>query len=94
MDPRHTIDNMTGEEFTHILQQYNDYMPAKLKELDELRFVTIPKAVQSRREKNEDDVFLTKPELESLIQWKLYVTSTESRPLRGCNVKALPLSPC
>lgn len=78
MDPKHTVDNITFPEFTHILQQYKDYIPAKLKELDELRFVTIPEAVQSRKVKSKGDLFLTKSELESLMQWKLYVTRTES----------------
>lgn len=71
MDPKHKVDNITGAEFTHILQQYNDYIPVKLKELDELRFVTIPEAVQSRKAKSKEDLFLTKAELESLMQWKL-----------------------
>lgn len=73
MHPKHGVDHIASAAFGQLLQQYKDYIPPELKELDQIRYVTIPEVIQSRRTSDKKGPFLTKSELESLMQWKLYV---------------------
>lgn len=60
-------------DFNNILARYQDAVPAKLHDLDKLRFESIPEKVAQRKE--ESNAFLEKEEVESLVEWKLYVVS-------------------
>lgn len=62
----HTISRV---DFNNILARYQDAVPAKLHDLDKLRFESIPEKVAQR--KKEFDGFLEKEEVESLVEWKL-----------------------
>lgn len=73
MDSKHAAEHITGATCRQLLEQYKDYVPPDLKELDHIRYVTIPEVIQSRRTNDKKGPFLTKSELESLMQWKLYV---------------------
>lgn len=62
----HTVSRV---DFNNILARYQDAVPAKLHDLDKLRFESIPEKVAQR--KKESDAFLEKEEVESLVEWKL-----------------------
>ena len=66
----HTVSRVN---FNDILARYQDAVPAKLHDLDKLRFESIPEKVAQRKE--GFDAFLEKEEVESLVEWKLYVVS-------------------
>lgn len=68
MDDRNHFDTITFETFTELLAQYPDVVPAKMEKLDEQRLYAIPKIIHQRELK-----FITKDELSTLMQWKLYV---------------------
>jgi hypothetical protein len=61
---------ISRETFDTLLSRYPSTVPEKLRELDELRYNTIPATVASRTEKG---AHLTKDEVEKLVEWKLYV---------------------
>lgn len=56
--------------FEHILSLYPSTVPENLRELDALRYDTIPATVRSRSKKGK---YLTKDEVVKLVEWKLYV---------------------
>jgi hypothetical protein len=62
--------NITADEFEKALSRYANYVPDKLKDLDELRFDTIPAELADRRESG-NEVSLEKKEVQSLVEWKL-----------------------
>ena len=64
----HTVSRV---DFNNILARYQDAVPAKLHDLDKLRFELIPEKVAQRQK--ESNAFLEKEEVESLVEWKLYV---------------------
>lgn len=85
----HTVSRV---DFNNILARYQDAVPAKLHDLDKLRFESIPEKVAQR--KKEFDAFLEKEEVESLVEWKLkhgtfrpkllsLVSSNSASDLRG-----------
>lgn len=76
MDDRHAFDRISEADFDAILSQYPETVPSKLAELEEQRFYIIP-AVLSKRKK-EGSEFLTKAEVATLVDWKLYVTTPSS----------------
>lgn len=62
----HTVSRV---DFNNVLARYQDAVPAKLHDLDKLRFESIPEKVAQRKE--GVDAFLEKEEVESLVEWKL-----------------------
>ena len=66
----HTVSRV---DFNDVLVRYQDAVPAKLHDLDKLRFESIPEKVAQR--KKELNAFLEKEEVEGLVEWKLYVVS-------------------
>lgn len=67
--------------FNRTLARYSSTAPSKLLDLDTLRYETIPATLAKRTE--EGEAFLKKEEVESLVEWKLYVfikTSIHSYP--------------
>ncbi|KAF1976075.1 hypothetical protein BU23DRAFT_588267 [Bimuria novae-zelandiae CBS 107.79] len=54
--------------FDNILSRYASIVPSALRELDELRYDTMPATVQLREEKG---AYLTKDEVVKLVEWKL-----------------------
>ncbi|OAG07470.1 uncharacterized protein CC84DRAFT_1089392 [Paraphaeosphaeria sporulosa] len=60
---------ISRETFNAILSHYSSIVPEKLRELDVLRYETIPAAVISRAK--EGGAELTKDEVVKLVEWKL-----------------------
>ena len=58
------------EAFDSTLQQYDNVISERLKELDEQRYNVIPAAVKNR----DEDPMLSKEEVATLVKWKLYVS--------------------
>lgn len=69
---QHDIKTINGEEFNSILRSYPDIVPPKLGKLEQERLETIPKVVAERN----GNAHLTKSEVQTLVDWKLYVYST------------------
>ncbi|KER00409.1 hypothetical protein AUEXF2481DRAFT_34611 [Aureobasidium subglaciale EXF-2481] len=69
MDESHDHETITYDTFTQLLKSYKDLVPSKLDELEEHRLETIPKALSERT----DDAHLKKSEVQTLVDWKLYV---------------------
>ncbi|KAJ4357673.1 uncharacterized protein N0V89_002249 [Didymosphaeria variabile] len=63
---------ISKETFKAVLSRYPSTVPENLRELDALRYDTIPATVTSRKKKG---AYLTKDEAEKLVEWKLYVDS-------------------
>lgn len=63
------IKNISLDEFNNVLSRYPSAVPDKLQELDTLRYDAIPAKVAER----QDTAYLTKDEVEKLVEWKLYV---------------------
>lgn len=49
-------------------------LPEKLEGLQELRYTDVPEVVTQR--KKDGEAFLEKTEVQSLVEWKLYVSSS------------------
>ena len=64
------------ESFLKILARYPSAAPEKLRDLDVLRYDTIPATLAQRAKDN--DAHLTKEEVEKLVEWKLYAFSSPS----------------
>lgn len=73
--PSLKFDTIHQDTFNAILSRYPFLVPERLKELDTLRYDTIPSALAERRatHSDADQGSLTKQELEKLVEWKLYV---------------------
>ena len=71
MSGHHAFNAISGSDFESILSQYPDVVPSKLADLEEQRLSTIPTALAKRRA--EDQAYLTKAEVATLVDWKLYV---------------------
>ncbi|KAL6707207.1 hypothetical protein ACN47E_004754 [Coniothyrium glycines] len=65
--PQHCIKHISLSTFKDVLSRYSSIVPEKLKELDTLRFETLP-ATAAKRGVSEG---LSKGELEQLMSWKL-----------------------
>ncbi|KAF2441427.1 hypothetical protein P171DRAFT_434128 [Karstenula rhodostoma CBS 690.94] len=61
---------ISQETFNATLSRYPSTVPEKLRELDVLRYDTIPTTVASRA---KEGAYLAKDEVEKLVEWKLYV---------------------
>lgn len=70
---KHHIEAISAEEFTAVLASYDDEVSEKLHKLEEQRVHTIPKALSERK-----PAYLTKPEVQTLVDWKLYVENAKS----------------
>lgn len=66
-----TLDAIDPEAFNSLLEQYPNIVPDKLHALDEQRYDTIPQAIRDR----DGPSCLTKEELVTLVEWKLYAFS-------------------
>ena len=62
--------NVSLATFDRILAKYDDQVPERLAELEELRLHTLPDAIAQRRKDGE--AYIAKDELKSLVEWKLY----------------------
>ena len=52
-------------------KEYPQYISEQLKELDPVRYITIPELCKTRRSANNGDHYLTKDEVLKLVQWKM-----------------------
>jgi len=68
MSLKHT--SITKGTFTTLLSRYASLVPSALTELDTLRYEEIPN-ILSKREEEDDDSYLTRDEVERLVEWKL-----------------------
>lgn len=72
---RHTT--IIKRDFDTILSRYSSKVPAKLRDLDKLRYEAIPATVAQRLatqhngDENGEGAYLQKEEVEKLVQWKL-----------------------
>lgn len=71
MDHRYAFDHISEADFDEVLSQYPETVPSKLAELEEQRLSIIPTVLAGRRK--EGNAFLTKAEVTTLVDWKLYV---------------------
>ena len=62
---------ITHADFKYHLSKYKDLVPAKLQPLENLRLQAVPETLEQRRKAG--DAFLEKPEVEGLVDWKLYL---------------------
>ena len=63
------FDHIDVTTIDSILKEYPNVIPAKLNQLDDQRYSVIPAAVKNRTE----DASLSKGEVVTLVDWKLYV---------------------
>jgi hypothetical protein len=68
-----TIDSISHATFKKVLKRYPSTVPDKLRELDTLRYETIPGAVANRAAEEKGGAYLKAEEVEKLVEWKLYV---------------------
>ena len=73
MDEIYNYETITYKTFSELLDSYKELVPNKLDDLEEQRLVIIPKSLSERT----DDAYLKKPEVQKLVDWKLYVESVE-----------------
>lgn len=71
MASQYAFDRISASDFEDILSQYPETVPSKLAELEEKRLSTIPAVLAERR--SESQAYLTKAEVATLVDWKLYV---------------------
>ncbi len=62
-------DEIKYHDLNTAVEDYPNYVPDKLRELDEIRLQTIPQKVERR--KSTDQPYLEKSELLTLVEWKL-----------------------
>ncbi|PVI07945.1 hypothetical protein DM02DRAFT_550171 [Periconia macrospinosa] len=65
---------ITKRDFDTILSRYPSIVPDKLRQLDQLRYESIPATAAQRKAAQRDDgesTFLRKEEVEKLVEWKL-----------------------
>lgn len=74
------VSKISLTSFHKVLACYPTTAPEKLRDLDAHRYDVIPSAVASRNGSNKH---LTKPEVEKLVEWKLFV-SLSRLPIRHC----------
>lgn len=79
MDETHNYETITYKTFSELLDSYKELVPSKLDELEKQRLEIIPKSLSERT----DDAHLKKPEVQKLVDWKLYVESVELFPSRN-----------
>lgn len=76
MDGKERYENINATTFGALLEEYPNVVPAKLSELDHERYDNIPNRLSQRK----DPKFLTKDEVATLVNWKLYVSREFHRP--------------
>lgn len=70
MEDKHSFQAMDKVTFEHVLQHYTSSLSPEVSEdLNDLRYRTIPDAVEARC----DDAYLDKEQLVDLVIWKLCV---------------------
>ena len=73
MHPNFTPDLISYADFISCIEDYPHRVPEHVQGLEDLRCYGIPEAVAKRKEAGE--AFLEKTELQSLMEWKMYVNS-------------------
>lgn len=63
------IEKITLPTFNAALSRYPNTAPTNLKDLDDLRYTSIPTKLAQSSEKS-----LQKSDVEKLVEWKLYVS--------------------
>lgn len=71
MKDSNAFDQIDAATIDALLKEYPNVVPAKLEKLDDQRYNIIPTAVKKRTE----DASLSKSEVATLVEWKLYVLS-------------------
>lgn len=87
-----TISLVTLPAFLSTLSRYSSSVPEKLRELDKARYETIPAALAERREdaKGGEGVGLEKEEVVGLVEWKLYVSTSDPSKNRSRYIYICP----
>lgn len=73
---RYALDNISTDGFDDLLAQYPSVVPQKLAELEKQRLNILPAEVDKR--KADGKAYLTKQEVATLVDWKLFGISLES----------------
>lgn len=93
MGSHYAFDHISKGDFENALSQYDGVVPSKLAELEEQRLHIIPKSLATRKKGGR--AYLTKQEVATLVDWKLYVHAmpTDYTPLNLTSTRAhiLPL---
>lgn len=71
MDSSHSSSAITLQEVKRLITFYPALISAKLADLEHARLHTIPAAISSRKPDSPDGQYLSKPELQQLVDWKL-----------------------
>jgi hypothetical protein len=71
--PSFKLDTISLKTFDATLSRYSSLVPERLKELDTLRYDTIPAAFAEKiaAQSGDDQASLAKDEVEKLVEWKL-----------------------
>ena len=70
---KYYIETISAEDFDAVLKTYDDQVPEKLHKLEDQRLHIISKALSERK-----PAYLTKTEVQTLVDWKLYVENAKS----------------
>jgi hypothetical protein len=65
--PFHHINKITLSTFKDAVSRYTPAVPENLLDLDTLRYITVPSTIAERHK----EPYLTKSEVEKLVEWKL-----------------------
>lgn len=79
MEDSNAFDQIRPATVDSVLKEYPNVVPAKLERLDDQRYNIIPTAVKKRKE----DVSLSKAEVATLVEWKLYALLSSSVKLHA-----------
>jgi hypothetical protein len=83
MAGQYHAQTISGEDFQMLVHSYSEEVPDKLAELEKQRLVTIPEAFAGR-----NPSYLTKAEVQTLVDWKLYV----QKPYQPWSICAMNLA--
>ena len=62
-------DKITFDDFSIYKDAYDSVVPSRIQGLQEVRLKQVPEVLEQRRK--DQDAFLEKPEVTSLVEWKL-----------------------
>lgn len=87
MKDSNAFDQIDPATIDSVLKEYPNVVPAKLSKLDDQRYNVIPTAVK----KQTDDISLSKSEVATLVDWKLYVVFLPSFMLHAAQHECFKL---
>ena len=74
------FDTITLDTFKDVLARYPSTVPENIRDLDTLRYTTIPFEAITK----DGSAHLTKDRVEKLVEWKLYFSLSIPRVIDSC----------